>query len=331
MEANTPVHLIIRYLSNEATTDEQEQLFNWVALSSENQKIFNEWVNDWNKVSSEGQLQFDLDYGLRSLNQKIDQIDQPIPKSHSSLVWNKAAVAAAVLLLVTTASLYFLFDFRPAADKEVYVERFNPAGEKLTLTLADGTTVKLNSNTSLKYPEEFNEATREVFLNGEAFFEVKKDSLHPFIVHTGELTTKVLGTSFNINSNGDHVSVSVATGVVKVSQGDLSTVLHPKDRVDYSASDKTLIRSVADLQNVLAWKENTLVFQDTPLIAAGQKLSAWYGVTIVFDNDSIKQCLITGKFVSLPLEKVLHAISFSTGLTYTINDKTITLSGKGCE
>jgi transmembrane sensor len=167
-----------------------------------------------------------------------------------------------------------------------------------------------------------------VYLTGEAFFEITKDSSRPFIIHTGNVTTQVVGTSFNINTADNTVIVSVATGSVMVSDGSAKELLKPYEKVIYSRN--TFSKSSTDLSE-LTWTDRTLKFDDTPLEQVITKLEKHYEVKIMLSNEALKKCALTGKFTNEPLETVLQAMEYSLGVNVKHVKDTITLSGKGCQ
>lgn len=318
--------MIVRYLSNEATVDEIEQLFHWVHNDPDHLHIFNECIRTWShRVSQE--FNYDLSNGLKNLNARIDELESENKNTVWFARWRNIAAVAAIVLCA--GILVYLLGGQESTEL-ILTQKVAPSGVKLALSLSDGSKVKLNSNTTLKYPETFDGEKREVYLTGEAYFEIQKDSLHPFIIHTGDLTTQVLGTSFNVNAQEDNITVTVATGKVRVSQGNNSKVLHPKEKVRYQIADHSLIQSIANLETDLAWRDDVILFNDTPLYEAAKKLEAWYGIEIHFENEAIKSCPITGRYVHLPVDKVLHAVSFSTGVQYDMKNNLVTFSGAGC-
>ncbi len=319
-----PTNLIVRYLTGHATPEEEEKLLTWVSESLENQRVFNEYKNSWSQKLPHDQ--FNVAKGLAKLNLRID--DGKREEKKTSMAWLR--IAASIVFVIAAGFTIFYFGFTTATAYAV-VERSTQVAQKLTFQLPDGSTVKLNSNTSLRFPENFSGSTREVYLSGEAFFEVVKDTLHPFIVHTDEdVAIRVLGTSFNIQTTETATSIVVATGKVSVSKDSLHTLLLPHEKATYLTTSNEIITESANLGVELAWKENTLVFDDTQLDEVARLLENWYGVTISFANDGLKNCIITGKYVNEPISKILEAIRFSTGLEITETGKEIKLSGRGC-
>jgi transmembrane sensor len=330
MEETYPTNLIVRYLSNEATLEEQEELLNWVAKDPANQKIFTEWMELWEKNVPQEPI-FELSSGIQKLNRRIDQHERVAAKSSVSFGWRKIAASLAIVVMAGL-SVYFLGRYSEFTSQSLsYKNCATTSMERLTLILVDQSVVQLNSNSTLRYPETFKGFKREVYLTGEAFFEVTKDSLRPFIIHTGTVTTQVLGTSFNVKANANQIIVSVATGKVKVSQENESQLLLPNEKVTYSTTSQQMIKSAADLESELAWRTNTIIFDDTQLVDAARKLEKAFGVTIIFENRVLEKCLITGKYKNESLEKILNAISYSTGIQFKVTDKQVRLSGNGCE
>lgn len=327
MEKKIPTDLIVRYLSNEATTEEVEQLLNWIATDPAHQKIFSEWMENWTHGLSVPDS-FDLQKGLRILNDRVNEHEKDTVNKNS-FSWIK--IAASVLLLISSTLLILPIPFKGVLNTAEYVEYKTPAGELATIVLQDSSTVTLNENTILRYPVIFSKDKREVILQGEAFFEIKKDSNRPFLVHTGELTTKVLGTSFNIQTLPGIIIVAVSTGKVTVSNSTSNTFILPEEKVTYSDKNKKMIKERANLESVLAWNNRDLIFRDAPLSEAAILLEKKYAIRITFEKETLKKCLITGKFENQPLDKVLEAISYSMGLTYSKSEGRVEFSGHGCD
>jgi transmembrane sensor len=328
MEEKIPETLIVRYLSNEATSEEQLQLFEWMSHDALHQKLFNEYCDLWGK-SYKHPISFNTSEAMQRLQHRI-AVEQASVEAPTTTVWLKIA-ASLLILFVTALSVYFLGKYSESSTTPTYTARSTASGQKITLTLTDGSVVRLNANSTLRFPEEFKGMKREVYLQGEAFFEVQKDSLRPFIIHTGDVHTQVLGTSFNIKTSVSQIIVAVATGKVKVTSGARTEFLLPKDKITYWLQDNYWKREKTDLERELAWKSNTIIIENKTLREAADILEKWYGVHISFENNAIKNCRITGKYKNESLENVLKAISYSTETKFTLKQKEVMLYGKGCE
>lgn len=160
-----------------------------------------------------------------------------------------------------------------------------PRGQDYHLTLADGTKVWLNAESRLEFPDRFNGDTREVRLQGEAYFEVKKDAKRPFIVHSDYLTTRVLGTSFNVRVYSQRdAAVTLVSGRVKVNAAEASKTLSPGQQASLAASGLSV--KTVDTYPITQWKDGFFYFDNETLFKIMQELSKWYGVNVSFDDTS---------------------------------------------
>ncbi|MGC3944685.1 MAG: FecR domain-containing protein [Chryseolinea sp.] len=324
--SNEPSHLIVRYLSNEATTEEQEELLDWVSASPDHQRLFQQYALAWNREDILTPA-INKSRSLQSLNSRIDLIEEEVV-IHTPPMWLKVAATVSVLAVCSILVWRLLL---PSDDIE-YAEANTSPGQRTTIQLSDGSTIHLNASSSLRYPARFTGGTREVYLRGEAFFEITRDPSKPFIVHTDKVATEVLGTSFNIDADSAAVAVTVATGKVKVSDQLQQEVLLPNEHVEVVRRSGHMTRSHVNVNAVLAWMNNTLVFDNIALGEAARKLERWYGVRVMLDNVRLSHCRITGTYRNESLRHVLEAITFTTGAKFQISaNGSVTLSGNGCE
>lgn len=260
---------------------------------------------------------------------------EPLRKTRP-FAWRGLMTIACSLIFVAIVGYFGYHQY--ATDATEVITKTALPGEKSIVTLADGSKVYLNSGSSISFPKVFDKSLREITLEGEAFFEVVRNPQQPFIVRTGTLVTRVLGTSFNIQAfSDDDINVSVATGRVQVTQGvegsedglSQTIFLDPSQQVTYQNHRFTL--SYVDIEKTTAWKSNTLRFDETPLSTVGAILSRWYGVTIAFDNTDIVNCRINGQFKGQQLDEVLRSIRYMYNIEYEITNNKVKLYGKGCK
>ena len=275
--------------------------------------------------------------------------------------WTFAAAAAASLLLGWGA--YRLASaaaparsIHNAHNEEVLAR----AGTRTKLLLPDGTQVWLNSNSKLTYAEDFNTASREVVLEGEAYFDVVKDSQRPFIVHASDLDIKVLGTAFTIKSYPQDATVEATLlgGAIEVSRkGHPNTpriLLKPNEKLVFSkhlpvaqientasatdarAAPKTSDISISPIAANLpdsekvetAWLYNRLVFNGDNFKDLAEKMERWYNVKIYFKDEGLYQCRFGGAFANETIQEALNALQLTAKFTYKINGNEIELYGK---
>lgn len=232
----------------------------------------------------------------------------------------KTKSIAAIALIFIVGSMLAYFISVKISVKPVMVEVNNQAMQTDTIILADGTTVWLNRNSKLFYPEKFNRKTREVKLEGEAFFEVAKNPDKPFKVETNYSTATVLGTSFNIQADSLQTEVCVATGKINVrsayTNGDV--ILFPDDKA--IATRVNLVKSQITNPNYLSWKTGVFLFEDTPLPTVVDDLNRYYPKQILLKNEK-PELLFSAKFDKAKQEDIIEIlkITFNLDIRENIN------------
>lgn len=303
-----PAHLISKFLAREATAEEQDQLYTWVSRNPANQRLFEQYSKAWNQTY-QVRTAFDLEAALVALHQRIDRERVVVPFYATTLF----KLAASLLLVITTTATLWLL-----TTSEVpltYVR--TGAGEKRLLTLSDGSRVTLNENSTLSYPATFDDGKRAITLEGEAFFDVVRDSLRPFSVHSGRLETRVLGTSFNVQAApGRDMTVTVLSGRVRVINESHTMLIAPTDKITYQHNDHTLTKGTADMEQTLAWMDKHIEFEQASIHDMSTALHRYYGVGFTFATSGDTQCVLTAKFHNESLNHILDAIAYSTGLRY---------------
>lgn len=186
-----------------------------------------------------------------------------------------------------------------------------PYGEKAQVFLADGTEVFLNAGSHLKYPSSFTKKNRQVILSGEAFFDVKKDPDHPFIINAPYFDVKVLGTSFNMQAYEDDMSNSLTlhSGLVWINKNGREYKVHPGEKYIYNDESKISSINMADIGKSSRWKEGTVVIENLNLDEIQKVLERKFNVQIEIMNDKLKDIKYTGQFKPHEnLEEILYMI-----------------------
>ena len=233
-------------------------------------------------------------------------------------------VAASLLLLLLGGALYWhrqpFQSPAPPSTSALTVKR-TQQGEKLTVHLSDGTQVQLNSNTVLTYPAKFDLASRHLQLTGEAFFQVAKDPDRPFVITSGGVETTVLGTTFNVRAFDDEPEVQVALveGKVKLKGGhDSEVFLSPNEVGRYQKKDSLLAVRPQNVQDMVAWSQGVLLFDNDTESQVWKKLEDWYGVTIIVQRKPSIEGKYSGRYSNEALTRVLDGISYAAEFDYEI-------------
>ncbi len=276
-------------------------------------------------------------------------------KTQQVFIWRWAAAGAASVLVILAG----LAIFKPEKEERVsqyagipekaagWVTKHNQSDRPERIWLSDGSTAVLQSGSSLLFPEEFDGPERKVVLTGDAFFEVSRMPEKPFFVYTGNLVTKVLGTSFHIKANSEKgVSVEVVTGRVAVferasdpdkvaSVKTEEVILSPNQKVIYFEDRHELITSLVDNPKMLSKPEKetappSFVFEEVPMHTVLSQLGKAYGISIELDNNNMNNCPLTADLSDLALFEQLEMICAATKSRYTVLGTSILISGEGC-
>ncbi len=247
-------------------------------------------------------------------------------KSSSSLWFG---IAAAFVLLLSFIAVIHRKNLEPA-EQVVYTAMSTKKGEKYTFKMEDGTIVKLNAGSTIKYPALFSKTEeRIVYLEGEAFFDVATDKKRPFIVKSSLVSTRVTGTKFNVKNDFEDGTELVALlegeVVLTLAGSNESLVLKPMQMA--LCSDQGMARADFIPEDLIGWTEKKLVFKNASSDQVKKKLELWYGVDIVMETDKMFENTYTGVFHDEPLENVLLGISYTVGqsFTYHISGSQVTI------
>lgn len=253
------------------------------------------------------------------------------------------------LPLVMSFFLYFWLSERstetganPAYNEgfqEMMEKRINPRGQKSVLFLADGSKVWLNAESTLNYDKDLvTSDRRDVFLEGEAFFEVAHHADKPFVVHTCDLIIHVHGTSFNVKAYAGEgrIETTLVKGKVSIrKEGDPSShaslVLNPNQRAVFLKEDRTMKVQEVSADRTAEWREDRLVFDETPLEEVITQLERWYGVKMhVYENTDLS-CTLTAKVEKESLAQVMDLLAASQKITYSIKANEVFIKGSLCQ
>lgn len=296
----------------------------------------------------------EVDLQLSKIWEDIHAADSravPVFKTRNSLNYNKWILAAAVLLCILSAGLLIGKRTYMNADQTgalLYKTWKVPYGKTSRVQLPDGSIVKMNAGTILSYPLHFAANSRDVKLQGEAFFEVTKNPDRPFLVHAGNLTVKVLGTSFNVKAYDDDTDVETTLihGKVQVmmdSDPDKQITLSPNEKLTVSkrfSNMKTAhlpgevkyklqtVSGAAATDHIyeIAWLSRKVAFNNESFAAVAKVIERKYNVKIVFQQEELKNELITGVFETEDLLRALHLLQMITAFNYEIKGDQIILS-----
>lgn len=355
--------LLARQLAGEASPEESEELQQLLARDPGMAKIAQEIKEGWDKAST-----YETHKALSSFSKidlqiqnkagkSIKKPDVPVIAVHSGIRKFRVAIAVAASIIIL-AGLWFIFKTSPetnTTDRPIVAlhEIFTLPKSIREASLPDGSVIHLNEGSKIAYSDAFNTHIREVWLTGEAFFDVAKNKDKPFIIHAGKVNIKVTGTSFNVRSYQDEqqVETSLIHGSIEVTTDDepgkkymlvpnqkLTIPLSGKNASDQTAAlpvpvtkeirysilkPVTNIHSADSLIAELSWMEGKLAFNEIPFNELAIRLGKRFNVEFVFEDSSKENLSFTGVFYKQDLRQVLERLAIAESFRYRIKDSIV--------
>jgi transmembrane sensor len=320
--------IVDRFLAGEATSEELVVLHQWLEADPRRAAL----LDQARRAVASGAKAWDVDAAWRSVSDRIrGPAVVPIRHARGRRYVGALRIAAGLLLTIGAATLWRVVAERESGASRVAMrEVATTRGQRAELRLSDGTRVVLGAASRLEYAPELNGRTREVRLTGEAYFEVARDSVHPFVVRTPGAVTRVLGTEFTVRAyaGSDEVEVAVAGGRVLLASSDsaMGVVLTRGQLGALRAGGSPTVRTVASLEPFVAWTEGRLAFDGTPLRVALRQLERWYDVNFVVADSALADRRLTARFRTESLTEALDAIALALDARYERRDRTITFT-----
>lgn len=345
---------IIKYLEDTASRVEKNEMETWLSEDPGNQQYLEKVKKVWFAVNELRALSLidvnkDWDAVERRISGRSGNFNQSAGNKRV-LLSQWAKIAAVFVLGMIMASLFFYLrqDLSQNCRFAGHPYELNiPDGQKSDIVLPDGTKIMINAGSRLRLPGDFDRNRREVWLEGEAFFEVTKNAGRPFLVHTAGMDMKVLGTSFNVRaySGEDIIETTLVEGKVALStlQGGKEVVLEPNRKAilvknrdaeipagirrefETLKAGEIVVSGLINPEEAVSWTKGKLIFENEYLDVIVQRLEKFYGIKIRIEDSGLKKLRYTGTLKKVSVEKTLKALQLTTSFGYTEKDNEIIL------
>lgn len=298
--------LLCRFFNGETNLVEETKIKDWLEGSAENRK---EYLRE--------RRLFDLTI---LSDEKSYHATKLLNTRKRSYYVEALKIAATIVITLIISSLYFAI---PDQEDEVAMQTVTvPYGQRVNLVLSDGTNVWLNSGTKMSYPQTFAKKSREIYLDGEAYFDVSHNKEKPFLVHTNLFDIEVLGTKFNVDSysRDDVFESSLMEGVVKVirKKDNSSLILSPSYKVALRGG-KMVVEKIEDY-NTYRWREGLICFKNKYFLDLLAEFEKYYDIRIIVEGSKLANPILTGKFrVSDGAEYALKVLQKDVKFRYKRN------------
>lgn len=294
--------LLYKFFEGKTSLEEEKKIREWMEKSESNFNVFMRFRKE-----------YDIQI-LRGLNSNTGK-----KKIIAHLLWTSGVAAVIIALIIGGVYLFNLED-----KTEHYNTIIVPAGQRINLILSDNTNLWLNANSEFKYPTDFSNENRTVYLDGEAYFEVSKDENKPFIVKTSKGDVRVTGTSFNVEaySRFDSFKTSLFKGGVDIYKEEEKLVSLKPNQIGLLENNKLLITDISDKDQYL-WREGLIAFNNKKLEEILHELEKYFDVVILINSSNLPQHTYTGKFrQSDGVDHALRVLQRSINFTFSRNEET---------
>jgi transmembrane sensor len=339
--------LLTRYVSGQCTSDEVAAIQRWIAAEPNRERLVAELEAAWD-AASRAPYEWGADEGWRRLdaarrdrNRPSIHLMQPSGRPAPAIVMRDSGVpvwriaAAVVAVIGATLTMWRVMNRRAhdAVDTTATTEVATLRGQRATLRLADGTRVSLGPASHLRYARAFGISSRDVYLDGDAYFEVAHDTAHLFAVHTAHGVICDIGTSFSVHS---YAASPLSEVVVSEGQVAFATtpagirapgvlMLHANDYALIDEGKSTMVLHNVHPSDYLGWTEGRLAFHDTPLNEVIAELGRWYDFDVQLADTSIGSRRLTASFTNESLPIVIERIALSLDLREERHGQTVVL------
>lgn len=323
--------LLDKYLNNNCTLQEVDEVIQWM----KQQSFYNECKKlgkiDWQQFNDEESIVSDekLENLLDKIHHKLNIEEPHVIQMNRKRIIGWVTKAAAIILIPVLAFLFYTISENDKLTNQVAsvsvdsLEVIAPVGSRTVVELSDGTVVHLNYGSRIKYPQNFSGETRSVALIGEGYFEVAHNPDKPFVVSTGIIDVKAVGTVFNVNAypENNNITTTLVEGKVLLEKqlpGENFIQLgamKPGQHAIYNSNTEKMNVNVGDVDKYIAWKDGKLVFDNDPIEQVAQRLSRMFNVDIQVENEVIEY-KYTVTFVDEPLFQILELLTVATPIDY---------------
>ena len=319
--------ILLSYLKGDASAEEKAMVEKWLNKGSGNKSRLDQLAKTWKhseSVADFESIEVEKDWKKVKARMKFENKNiQTVSGKTRNLFYSVSRIAAVLIVLLGVSYVLYNYGFGGGSEMIINITLQN----KADLVLADGTKVFLNKNSELSYPDRFNKRSREVFLKGEAYFEVARNEKLPFIINTpngGKV--QVLGTAFNVNTSAES-----GTTTVDVSKGKVA-LISPDNKIGKAVlmrdemgvlSLSSLTKSSISQPNYSSWKTGILTFSNATIEEVIADLSKQYDTTILLKDNNLKYNKLTTLINNQTLDDVLEELKLVLNINYSSTDGSI--------
>ena len=340
---NNPIEdFIINFLARKESPGDVEKLKEWLASDPERRTELKQWLAVWDSAGMmDATEKFDPEKAYQRFMFRLgsETITKTVPKKFrmdTDVFKTILRIAAIFVISFSSGMLCHYYWAKDDIEQVAFIENNVTRGSKSEIRLPDGSTVWLNTGSTLRYPTSYGKTKRDIYLSGEGYFSVIHQSGKPFTVHTALANITALGTMFNVKAYPDEnvEEMIVINGELAVENGESAnafdrTILKPGQKLSVTLSERQLSLAITSIDPNMAeaevsWKDDTLRFDSEPLQTVAIKLERRYNVHITVD-DRLKNLRFTGTLEDETLQQVLNIIQHSLPVQFHIEGDNVNI------
>ncbi|WP_423129028.1 FecR family protein [Gaoshiqia sp. Z1-71] len=321
MKNSIPADKIIRNITSNGE-EYAGEIREWLDDSNDNKKIYSDFLNIWRLTGS-----FPERFYPNRKNAWLKVQKQIHTRKRSQVLYRRMAQVAAAILVISFS--VWAGSKLSHLENTAYTEIISPAGQKSRIILPDSSVVLLNSHSRIRYRQDFNVHDRHIELNGEAYFEVRKNLMRQFIVSVTDLNIKVYGTSFNVKAYEEDqiIEVGLKNGSIGIDCNEKEIIqLVPGQVAVFNKNETKLDVENVDMNMVSAWTRDEMIFEERSMEEIVKYIERWYGVEIKLDPKLIDGELLTFKVKTESLQDLLKLINLLKPITYQVDGKQVVIT-----
>lgn len=326
--------IIANYLNRTATPDEKQKLLSWLKEDDSHRKYFNECRESWLASGAVLLSENEKKKAFRLFEERVSRYESEHKSFNFSIIL-KIAASVAILLICTTGGFYIgknRYTTAPALQTIVMQQALMGADSKGAFTLPDGTIAWLNAGSKLTYPSEFASDSRNVLLEGEGYFEVKRNEKAPFYVETENMNIRVLGTTFDVQtySQKDVAETILLSGKVEVQLKGHSDkiMLKPNQKISFNKTDGSSKVASVNASEYAIWIKDKLILNNETLATILRKMERWYGVDISCGKDVPMQLRLSMTIRRETKEEIFRLLEIIAPVKCRLSDGKIVINTK---
>ncbi len=318
------IKIIQEFSAGSVSDHDLNRLFHWLNSEKGNGEIHQALDEYWHSLEDDENVVVESAKMLTNLRSRIENSRTTV----TGFTIKRLLPYAAILILVFALAGILIHNYiQPAANVRTYATVIAENGQRSKVILPDSSVVWLNSGTTLSYNNDFALGSRDIYLTGQAFFDIRRMEQVPLLVHCDDLVVKVLGTKFDVSAYPDDKKINVVleSGSVQLlcekAKND-TYLLKPGEMAEVDLDENKIVTGKVDIEKYTSWKNGFLIFKNDPMKQVIEKLERWYNIEVEVTDPAVYNSIFTGTIRNETLEQIMKLIEYSCPVSFQVQNNT---------